>query len=423
VPAAHRGVPPAILLLERRVPIQIVVPGLVQVVRRECPLRRHELAILRQDLFAQVQELRFASTFSGPFQTIFGGFYSASTRPRDYEWNSPGFAAATGSPSNLILSFIDSREATEEAVFGDVSYDILPDLKATAGVRWYRDIATFHQFTNGAFYGFTPSTYVAPSTTESGVTPRYLLEYKVTPDLLVYASGAKGFREGGNNIALPTGPPPIGCDQDLANVGLTAAQVATFKSDDLWSYELGFKSSFADRRYTLNGAGFLIDWSNIQQQISLPLCGYGITGNSGAARSTGFEAHPQRPRLRHQTSPRGLRVGQPGFRAGLLCPERAAVSAVAAHLALLATHNIARHGRRVPSQSVQPALQNLFACRNAIVIKVYRKPRAHGIETAGVLFVCKPRHTRGSPFTTHVFWGSKRCAVIDDCPAAQALAC
>jgi outer membrane receptor protein involved in Fe transport len=65
--------------------------------------------------------------------------------------------------------------------------------------------------------------------------------------------------------------------------------VGSFKSDNLWSYELGFKSSFAEHRYTLNGAGFLIDWSNIQQQISLPLCGYGITGNSGAARSTGFE--------------------------------------------------------------------------------------------------------------------------------------
>jgi len=241
------------------------------------------------DLRRFVQELRFASTFSGPFQMIFGGFYSDSTRPRDYEWNTPGFGAATGSPGDLILSFIDSRKATEDAVYGDASYDILPNLKATVGVRWFRDVATFNQFTNGAFYFFTPSTYLAPSTTESGLTPRYLLEYKATPDLLVYASAAKGFREGGNNIALPTGPPPIGCDQDLANAGLTAAQVATFKSDDLWSYELGFKSSFAERRFTLNGAGFLIDWSNIQQQISLPLCGYGITGNSGAARSTGFE--------------------------------------------------------------------------------------------------------------------------------------
>jgi iron complex outermembrane recepter protein len=187
-------------------------------ITREIDLRRFE------------QELRFASTFSGPFQTMVGAFYSDSTRPRDYEWNTPGFAAATASLSNLKLSFIDSRKATEEAAYGDVSYDITSNLKATAGVRWYREIATFHQFTNGAFYGFNRSTYIAPSTTESGFTPRYLLEYKVTPDLLVYASGAKGFREGGNNIALPAGPPPIGCDQDLANDHLTAAQVASFKS-------------------------------------------------------------------------------------------------------------------------------------------------------------------------------------------------
>jgi len=118
-----------------------------------------------------VQELRFASAFSGPFQTIVGAFYSDSTRPRDYEWNTPGFAATTGSPNDLILSFIDSRKATEEAVFGDVSYDILPNLKATAGVRWYRDIATFHQFTNGAFYGFIPTTYLAPSTTRAASPP------------------------------------------------------------------------------------------------------------------------------------------------------------------------------------------------------------------------------------------------------------
>jgi outer membrane receptor protein involved in Fe transport len=241
------------------------------------------------DLRRFAQEVRFASTFSGPFQLILGGFYSDSTRPRDYEWSAQGLTQALGTPNDLVLSFIDSRGAKEEAVYGDASYEILPNLKATAGLRWFRDSATFHQYTAGAFYGFAATTYDAPSTSESGVTPKYLLEYQVIPELLTYASVAKGFREGGNNIALPPGPPPTGCDQDLANAGLTAAQIASFKSDNLWSYELGFKSSFFDRRFTLNGAGFWIDWSNIQQQVSLPLCGYGVTGNSGAARSTGFE--------------------------------------------------------------------------------------------------------------------------------------
>jgi iron complex outermembrane recepter protein len=241
------------------------------------------------DLRRFAQEVRFASSFHGPLQMVLGGFYSDGTRPRDYEWTGKGLGAAVGFPSDLALTFIDSREAKGYAAFGDASYDLLRDLKATVGLRWFRNTATFTQFTNGLFFGGVPSTYVAASTTESGVTPKYLLEYKVTPDVLTYASAAKGFREGGNNIALPPGPPPGGCDKDLANIGVSASQVTTFKSDSLWNYEVGVKSSFLDHRLTVNAAGFLIEWDKIQQLVSLPLCGYGFTGNSGKARSKGFE--------------------------------------------------------------------------------------------------------------------------------------
>jgi outer membrane receptor protein involved in Fe transport len=241
-----------------------------------------------QDLRRFAQEVRFSSTFQGPMQLLVGGFYSDSTRPRDYEWTAPGLPAVI-SPSDLLLTFIDSRKAKEYALFGDASYELLPSLKATVGVRWFRDTATFHQLTNGLFFGGVPTIYDAPQSSESGFTPKYLLEYKVLPDVLVYAGAAKGFREGGNNISLPTGPAPAGCDTDLANLGVTAASVAAFKSDNLWNYEAGFKSSFADRRFTLNGAAFSIDWNKIQQAVHLPLCGYGYTGNAGRARSTGFE--------------------------------------------------------------------------------------------------------------------------------------
>jgi len=241
------------------------------------------------DLRRFAQEVRFASTFHGPFQILVGGFYSDSTRPRDYEWEAPGLGVQIGAPNDNVLSFVDSREAKEKALFGDASFDILKNLKATVGVRWFEDDATFNQYTNGIFYGDVPSTYVAPPTSESGFTPKYLLEYKATPDVLLYTSAAKGFREGGNNIALPPGPPPIGCDEDLANVGLTAADVVSFKSDNLWDYEAGFKSSFADHRFTLNATGFWIEWDKIQQLLSLPKCGYGVTANAGHARSQGVE--------------------------------------------------------------------------------------------------------------------------------------
>jgi outer membrane receptor protein involved in Fe transport len=242
----------------------------------------------QQDLRRFAQEVRFSSTFQGPVQLLVGGFYSDSTRPRDYEWTAPGLPAVI-SPSDLLLTFIDKRDAKEYALFGDVSYDITPKLKATVGARWFKDTATFHQFTNGLFFGSVPTVYDAPESSETGVTPKYLLEYKVQPDVLLYAVAAKGFREGGNNIALPPGPAPAGCDTDLANLGVTAASVSSFKSDNLWNYEAGFKSSFGGHRFIVNGAAFSIDWDNIQQAVHLPLCGYGYTGNAGRARSTGFE--------------------------------------------------------------------------------------------------------------------------------------
>jgi iron complex outermembrane recepter protein len=234
------------------------------------------------------QEARFASSLSGPFQFILGGFYSFSTRPRNYEWTSPDLTAVTGWPTDTALTFIDQRYAGEYAAFGDVSYDILSNLKATVGVRWFRDTADFFQYTNGLFYGGA-STYTVPSLNEKGYTPKYELEYKVTPDVLAYVNAAKGFRPGGDNIELPPGPAPTGCDTDLHNLGVTAAEVATFRSDSLWDYEGGFKTSFLEHRFTLNATGFWIQWPNIQQLIDLPLCGYGFTGNSGAARSTGAE--------------------------------------------------------------------------------------------------------------------------------------
>jgi iron complex outermembrane recepter protein len=255
-------------------------PGCVQQV--EGPITR---AI---GLHRFAQEARFASSLPGPFQFLLGGFYSFSTRPRDYEWTSPQLTAVTGWPTDTALTFIDQRETGEYAAFGNVSYDILSNLTATVGLRWFRDTATFNQFTNGLFYGGA-STYVVPPLDEHGFTPKYELDYKVTPDVLTYVSAAKGFRPGGDNISLPLGPAPYGCSTDLDNLGVTPEQIATYRSDSLWDYEGGFKSTFLDRRFTLNATGFVIEWPNIQQLVDLPLCGYGYTGNSGKAQSTGAE--------------------------------------------------------------------------------------------------------------------------------------
>jgi outer membrane receptor protein involved in Fe transport len=63
-----------------------------------------------------------------------------------------------------------------------------------------------------------------------------------------------------------------------------------YKSDTLWSYEVGAKSRFAGGRITASAAAFRMDWSDIQQTITLgPPCGLPVTTNAGKARINGGE--------------------------------------------------------------------------------------------------------------------------------------
>jgi outer membrane receptor protein involved in Fe transport len=104
------------------------------------------------------------------------------------------------------------------------------------------------------------------------VTPRYTAKYQFNPDAMVYANVAKGFRNGGAN-AVP------------AYCGSAGGE---FKSDSLWSYELGSKNTLFDGRMKTRVAAYRINWSNIQESILLP-CTYSVTENAGAATSTGAE--------------------------------------------------------------------------------------------------------------------------------------
>jgi outer membrane receptor protein involved in Fe transport len=98
---------------------------------------------------------------------------------------------------------------------------------------------------------------------------------------------AKGFRLPGPTGPIVFGPTSV-CTGDFQNIGQTS-QPTQFKSDSLWTYELGTKNDFAGHRIRLNASGYLTNWKDIQQQIYLPTCGYYFTSNIGNARIWGAE--------------------------------------------------------------------------------------------------------------------------------------
>jgi outer membrane receptor protein involved in Fe transport len=99
------------------------------------------------------------------------------------------------------------------------------------------------------------------------VTP----SFKVTPDLMVYARVATGYRAGGSN----------GVEEE-------AGIPETYNPDITTNYEIGAKGDFLDHTLTVDGSIYYIDWKDIQIGLLSP-DNVGYTGNAGAAKSQGLE--------------------------------------------------------------------------------------------------------------------------------------
>ncbi len=282
------------------------------------------------------EELRLTSSNSGPLQWV-GGLYFANLHSGYITYNqAPGFAtaqtcglpsaanpvagycpAADVAPVNSTLRFPNpalppypSPQAAnpngvvfndnnpdvlkQYAVFGESTYKIRDDLKLTAGLRYFRfDI---NNLANQAGLGTASvnqdHAILAQSANGSAVLPKLNLSYTPTPDLTVYGTLAKGSRPGGFNLPIPLPTPAVLAINPYAyNCGVGAVAVSSqpsFTPDSVWSFELGEKARFADRRITVNADIYYIKWTDIQQVLSLT-CGYPYNTNAGNAKSYGPE--------------------------------------------------------------------------------------------------------------------------------------
>jgi iron complex outermembrane recepter protein len=196
----------------------------------------------------------------------------------------PGYCPGTppcptyGSDLNWYSTYPLHRQ--DDAVFGELYYD-WRRMQLTLGLRGYRDTQSFTSLAEGAGQGYV--VHDNGSATQSGATPKAAVSYKFDALSMLYASAAKGFREGG------VSQPPIAQCGLLADLGLTPGIPAKYRSDTVWNYEVGAKSAIADGRMIVTGALFQMNWNDIQQAITLPVCFLGITVNEGAARARGGE--------------------------------------------------------------------------------------------------------------------------------------
>ncbi|EGD58716.1 TonB-dependent receptor [Novosphingobium nitrogenifigens DSM 19370] len=240
------------------------------------------------------EEMRLQSTGRDTrLSWVLGFFYSRSVQHFSENVYDPDFSMIFGGvPPEIIFGtpLVDGkyslsgrgRGADEQvAGFVDATFAITPTLKVTAGVR----VAHTRFEGNSLFQGPVSGEQLQPqqSVGETPVTPKFALNWQASPSLLLYGTIAKGYRIGGTNAPVPLST----CAADLSGFGYSNVP-DTYKSDSLWSYEVGAKGRVG-RGLTFAASAFRVDWSNIQQNVYLQHCGAQFTDNLGKARSQGFD--------------------------------------------------------------------------------------------------------------------------------------
>lgn len=223
------------------------------------------------------QEVRLASSADHPYKWLIGGFFQNYHNIGIETIAQPG-VSGLGYTTNYLEADTFTPKIVDQAVFGEASYDILPNLTATAGARY-----TSYSVSAGTAYGIygttlfdgPPGSFSRPAK-YSAVTPKFSLSYTVSPTIMFYALADEGYRVGEANLVPLTDP-------------FTGQAIPpSYKPDQLWNYEIGAKTAFWNHRLVVDADIYYIDWNSIQlQQVTGG--GFVYTNNAGKARSEGVE--------------------------------------------------------------------------------------------------------------------------------------
>jgi iron complex outermembrane receptor protein len=224
------------------------------------------------------EELRLASADAQNLTWLVGVFYYRNTYERGDDGREPMFGANGALALHPIwpailgglplampgqLGIHDSRIDTRYlSAFGQLSWRITQRFSLTAGLRWQEEEKEAAINNSVTVPGASLiSAILTPSTTLSGqvvngalsrksddlpwsITP----QYRFSDDLITYFTLARGSKSGGFNTGFGDAP--------LA--------LREFGDESIRHFELGAKSTLADRRVQINAAAFYTQYDNYQ---------------------------------------------------------------------------------------------------------------------------------------------------------------
>ena len=237
----------------------------------------------------EVTEIRFQSNLNGNWNYLLGAIHTESSGKSVYDIAANGLDALALFPPGVLTGGLPQgfvqlyaplyrtssiSASRSSAIFGEIYYQHNDRLKYTLGLRRTQDykeqygrspflsVVGFGSQGNGftALPGqsipeFGQSWYASgtpgdPETEYANNTGRFVVDYVLNDNTLVYGSISKGFKGGGFNPALDPAKYP-----DTPQV---------FPSTELTSFEVGFKADFPAQGMRWNAAAYLYDAEDYQ---------------------------------------------------------------------------------------------------------------------------------------------------------------
>lgn len=194
-------------------------------------------------------------------------------------WEVDYVATALGFP--VGSQRISSKAENESmGIYGDITWQASDQLALTAGARWSSDdkdwCTNTLQDDFGEAGGPTPGELCETKEWDE-LTSRFIAQYNVSDDTMLFASVSQGYKGGGFNTSVAD------LDGDFI-----AETIIDFDPETSTAYELGFKSTMMEGRMQLNGSFYVIDYEALQFATLTLETGLQIA-NAGDVDSRGFE--------------------------------------------------------------------------------------------------------------------------------------
>ena len=220
------------------------------------------------------QEVRLSTPLGEHLDWLLGAFFT-----HESSRYAQSILAANPSSGSLVGDFYNVAFLpgyTEYAGFTNVTLRFSEQFDIELGARESKIRQSYSEVDTGVFLTAVlgePSPHIVPETNTSASAFTYLVtpRFKVSPDLMVYARIASGYRPGGPNLTLSPGTPP------------------EYDPDKTQNYEVGAKADFLDHALSIDSSVYYINWKDIQLSLVNAQTGLGYTGNGSEAKSAGVE--------------------------------------------------------------------------------------------------------------------------------------